>query len=77
MPAAQAPGFVSGLLIGNEFAAAAAGQARSVAIIGSPALAARYAVAARHFDLSCEVLDPHQVYRAAVSTFIPTFVQQG
>jgi len=70
MPASQAAAFVSGLLIGNEFAAAAAGAARRISVIGSPALAARYADAAAFFQLSCDVLDPHRVYRAAVSRFV-------
>ncbi|PHV08867.1 2-dehydro-3-deoxygalactonokinase [Janthinobacterium sp. BJB412] len=123
MPQAQAAGFVSGLLIGAEFAAAAsaaagfgatsaataggfsaasatvtaassaaalatgAGSAKAAAsgspsatalapvraridVIGSPALAERYAVAAAHFGLECAVLDPHQVYCAALSRFL-------
>ena len=101
MPQAQAAGFVSGLLIGAEFAAAASATAATAApaattgsastktvasgsisstalapvraridVIGSPALAARYAVAAAHFGLECAVLDPHQVYCAALSRFL-------
>ncbi|SFL69163.1 2-dehydro-3-deoxygalactonokinase [Rugamonas rubra] len=102
MPQAQAAGFVSGLLIGAEFAAAASaaagfgassaaatGSASSktaapgvisatarhpararIDVIGSPALAERYAVAAAHFGLECAVLDPHQVYCAALSRFL-------
>ncbi len=103
MPQAQAAGFVSGLLIGAEFAAAAAAATGSefavaaaattgganktaasgaisaaalvpaharIAVIGSPALAERYAVAAAHFGLECAVLDPHQVYCAALSRFL-------
>lgn len=74
-PAQQAAAIVSGLLIGAEFAAAArhlphAGSDTGIAVIGSPALAARYAVAAKHFGLKCEVLDPHLVYRTAISQFI-------
>ena len=74
-PAAQAPAVVSGLLIGAEFSAAAraleqAGGAARITVIGSPALAARYAVAAAHFGLQCEVLDPHRVYCTAISQFI-------
>ncbi|ELX10484.1 2-dehydro-3-deoxygalactonokinase DgoK [Janthinobacterium sp. HH01] len=76
-PAAQAPAVVSGLLIGAEFSAASralkqaeAGGADRITVIGSPALAARYAVAAAHFGLQCEVLDPHRVYCAAISQFI-------
>ncbi|MES2075218.1 MAG: 2-dehydro-3-deoxygalactonokinase [Pseudomonadota bacterium] len=102
MPQALAAGFVSGLLIGAEFAAAASaaagfgassaaatGSASSktaasgaisaaalvpaharIDVIGSPALAERYAVAAAHFGLECAVLDPHQVYCAALSRFL-------
>nr|WP_218106161.1 2-dehydro-3-deoxygalactonokinase [Duganella sp. SG902] len=70
-PAEQAAATVSGLLIGAEFAAAArAAEGQGIAVIGSPALAARYAVAAKHFGLNCTVLDPHQVYCTAVSQFL-------
>lgn len=74
-PAQQAAAVVSGLLIGAEFAAAArrlreTGDGLGISVIGSPALAARYAVAAQHFGLKCEVLDPHLVYRTAISQFI-------
>lgn len=68
-PAQQAAATVSGLLIGAEFAAAR-GAAHGVTVIGSPALAARYDVAARHFGLQCAVLDPHQVYCTAISQFL-------
>ena len=71
MPQAQAAGFVSGLLIGAEFAAAArAAEGQGITVIGSPALAARYDVAAQHFGLKCTVLDPHKVYCTAVSQFL-------
>lgn len=69
----QAAATVSGLLIGAEFEAAArhAGDAaRGITVIGSPALAARYATAAGHYGLRCQVLDPHQVYRAALTQFL-------
>ena len=76
-PPEQASAFISGLLIGAEFDAAArhlagrsAGDGAGITVIGSPALAARYAVAAEHFGLRCEVLDPHQVYCAALAQFI-------
>ena len=73
-PQAQAPAVVSGLLIGAEFAAATralagTGGAAGITVIGSTALAARYAVAAGHFGLQCDVLDPHRVYCAAISQF--------
>ncbi|MYN17210.1 2-dehydro-3-deoxygalactonokinase [Rugamonas sp. FT107W] len=75
-PAAQAPAVVSGLLIGAEFAAAAraleaSGGTANITVIGSPALAVRYAVAADHFGLRCDVLDPHRVYCTAISQFFP------
>lgn len=83
-PQQQASALVSGLLIGAEFDAAArqlsqaaleggaAAQAAGITVIGSPALAARYALAAEHFGLACKVLDPRQVYCAALTQF-----QQG
>ncbi|MYM24137.1 2-dehydro-3-deoxygalactonokinase [Duganella sp. FT135W] len=67
----QAAATVSGLLIGAEFAAAArAAEGQGITVIGSPALAARYDLAARHFGLKCTVLDPHQVYCTAISKFL-------
>lgn len=77
-PQQQAAAVVSGLLIGAEFAAAANaardqaldGAEAGITVIGSPALAARYAAAAAHFGLRCEVLDPHHVYCTAISQFI-------
>jgi len=69
-PQQQAAAVVSGLLIGAEFAAAAAAQAaQEITVIGSPALAARYAAAAAHFGLQCRVLDPHLVYCTAITQF--------
>nr|WP_202416570.1 2-dehydro-3-deoxygalactonokinase [Duganella qianjiadongensis] len=70
-PAQQATAVVSGLLIGAEFSAAArsAAGAGGITVIGSPALAQRYAQAASHFDLPCTVLDPHSVFRAAARQF--------
>ncbi|MYM30431.1 2-dehydro-3-deoxygalactonokinase [Duganella sp. CY15W] len=68
-PAQLAAATVSGLLIGAEFAAAR-GAGQGITVIGSPALAARYDSAARHFGLPCTVLDPHQVYCSALSQFI-------
>ncbi|MRW83149.1 2-dehydro-3-deoxygalactonokinase [Pseudoduganella sp. FT26W] len=70
-PAQQAAATVSGLLIGAEFAAAArAAEGQGITVIGSPALAARYALAAENFGLHCKVLDPHAVYCTAISQFI-------
>jgi 2-dehydro-3-deoxygalactonokinase len=74
-PVERAAAVVSGLLIGAEFAAAEhhlqdAGGVHGITVIGSPSLAARYAIAAQHFGLKCSVLDPHRVYRTAISQFI-------
>lgn len=65
MPAARARSFVSGLLIGTEFSAARE-QGAEISIIASAALSERYAVAAAHFGMRARVLDPDQVYRAAL-----------
>ena len=65
MQAAQARSFVSGLLIGTEFAAATEGG--DVFIIGSPALGERYAEAAAQFGMAAQVLDPDTVYLAALN----------
>lgn len=66
MPAAQARSFVSGLLIGSEFAASASHSDRALTIIGTPALAAHYAAAAAHFGKTAALLDPDAVYLAAL-----------
>jgi 2-dehydro-3-deoxygalactonokinase len=72
LPASRARSLVSGLLIGTEFAAAPADGAggRAVAVIGSPALAERYRVAASHFGVGVTVLDPDAIYRAALAQFL-------
>jgi 2-dehydro-3-deoxygalactonokinase len=75
MPAMQARSYVSGLLIGTEFAAAGMGsgsQARAGALhlVASDALSASYALAARHFDQQPVALDPDQVFLAALAYFI-------
>ncbi len=69
MPADQARSFASGLLIGSEFVAAQAQAGDTLHIIGSPALSARYASAAAYFGLQARVLDPDQIYLAALSRF--------
>ena len=72
MPAAQARSFVSGLLIGTEFVAAqahAAEQDGALSIIGSPALAGRYAGAAAHFGMTARAFDPHALFVQALSHF--------
>lgn len=66
MPAAQARSFVSGLLIGTEFTAARSEQGTEISIIASAALSERYAIAAAHFGMRARVLDPDEVYRAAL-----------
>lgn len=79
MPARLARSYVSGLLIGTEFCGAqdaaergAAAGADGIALIASPALAARYAAAAALFGMPCSLLDPHQVYCSALQRFLPT-----
>ncbi len=76
MPAAQARSFVSGLLIGTEFVAAQGRKGSSqhnntLHIIASHALSARYAEAATQFGMDAKVLDPDQVYLAALKHFFP------
>ncbi|TFW22915.1 2-dehydro-3-deoxygalactonokinase [Massilia arenosa] len=70
LPAAQARSFVSGLLIGTEFTACALPAGTELAIIGSPALAARYQDAARHFSLRTRIIDPDRAYCAALGRFM-------
>lgn len=67
MPAPQVRSFVSGLLIGTEFCGAS--RPATIHIIASDALSSRYASAAAHFGIATRVLDPNQVYRAALSRF--------
>ena len=72
MPAADARSFVSGLLIGSEFAAARtiAGHARdTVHLIASHALSGPYAQAAAYFGMQARTFDPDQVYLAALEHF--------
>lgn len=69
LPAAQARSFVSGLLIGTEFVDRALPAETELAIIGSPALAARYQDAARHFGLRSRTIDPDRAYCAALAHF--------
>jgi 2-dehydro-3-deoxygalactonokinase len=71
---ALARSFVSGLLIGTEFAAmpATAGAAApaGLTLVGSPALSARYRSAAHYFGLGVSALDPDAVYCAALAHFL-------
>ena len=83
MAASAACSYVSGLLIGTEFAAAEARGSKldsklvskldsnTIHLIASTALSAHYASAARQFNLQAVVLDPDQVYLAALRQFIP------
>jgi 2-dehydro-3-deoxygalactonokinase len=73
LEAACARSFVSGLLIGAEFASALDHYpARGgITLVGSPALAGRYRAAAGHFGVAVTVLDPDAVYCAALAQFIP------
>lgn len=74
MPAAQARDFVSGLLIGAEFVAALALNAPvSLALLGSPALTARYARAAALFGMDAETLDGEALYTSALRQFFTLF----
>jgi 2-dehydro-3-deoxygalactonokinase len=75
LPAPAARGFVSGLLIGAEFVAALAqdgafAQADTVFIVGSHDLSARYAGAARHFNLAPVALDADALFIAALKQFL-------
>jgi 2-dehydro-3-deoxygalactonokinase len=71
MSAAQARSYVSGLLIGTEFVASGPGpDAGTLHLIASDALAGRYTQAARHFGYRAAVLDPDQVFLAALEHFI-------
>jgi 2-dehydro-3-deoxygalactonokinase len=68
LEAARARSFVSGLLIGTEFAAAPDdGSARTLTVVGSASLEERYRVAAGHFGIDVTVLDPDAVYCAALT----------
>lgn len=72
MPAAQARAWVSGLLIGTEFVAARAWAPDPgvLTCIGAAALSGRYARAAAHFGVGCDVLDPDRVFCAALARFV-------
>lgn len=69
MPAAHARSYLSGLLIGAEWSDAlrAPEPLRHVTVIGSEPLAARYAVAAAHHGCDVTLLDPREVYLAALN----------
>lgn len=69
MAAAKARSFVSGLLIGAEFAAARQQPGSTVHIIAAHALSHRYASAAAHFGAAAQVRNSDQVYLAALSRF--------
>lgn len=51
-------GYLSGLLVGAEIAAAAPGDEGRIVIVANPALAALYADAARHLGLEAEIAPP-------------------
>jgi 2-dehydro-3-deoxygalactonokinase len=71
MDAGRARGYVSGLLIGSEFAAIGGTESRpsAVRVLGSAGLAPRYLRAAAQFGLQATTLDPHQTYCAALARF--------
>jgi len=75
MPAAQARSFVSGLLIGTEFVAAASHASGPITLIGSPVLGQRYASAAASFGMQAQVLDPDQVFLHALQALSPFFTK--
>ncbi|HYD80132.1 MAG TPA: 2-dehydro-3-deoxygalactonokinase [Paucimonas sp.] len=70
MPEAQASSYLSGLLIGAEFAGvrqkAGADPRGPVHIVGSPQLTARYVEALQFFDIQSRVWQPDEVYVAAL-----------
>ncbi|HWP19077.1 MAG TPA: 2-dehydro-3-deoxygalactonokinase [Burkholderiaceae bacterium] len=67
VPREQAPGYLSGLLIGSEWhdVARTAALDAPVRIVGTPALAALHAVCARRLGLRAQVLDTEAVQLAA------------
>lgn len=73
LPAAQARGVVSGLLIGAEFAALAGlpeaegASVHGITAIGTASLCRRYAHAAERFGVACAALDADSVYCAALA----------
>jgi 2-dehydro-3-deoxygalactonokinase len=69
MAASAARSYISGLLIGAEFAAANSAGARHLALVASPALSARYALAASRFGMTAQAYDPDAVYCAALVQF--------
>ncbi|PWF41454.1 2-dehydro-3-deoxygalactonokinase [Massilia glaciei] len=70
MAPSKARSFVSGLLIGTEFTASGAGPGARLSILGSNALGAHYARAARHFCEAPAVLDADAVYLAALTQLL-------
>jgi len=75
LSAGAARSYVSGLLIGSEFVQdrqcrEASGNPAPLHIIGAPALSERYVVAARTFGFVPVVLDPDEVYIAALALFL-------
>jgi 2-dehydro-3-deoxygalactonokinase len=74
LPAGQVRRYVSGLLVGTEFVAAADADGTPpprIHVIASDALSALYARAGELFGIDVEVLDPHRVYCAGLSRFFP------
>ena len=71
MPATRVRAYVSGLLIGTEFVAAGDhGDAGTVHLVASHALAGRYGAAAREFGCQAVTLDPDRVFLAALRYII-------
>lgn len=66
IPAHQARWYVSGLLIGSEFAHSETSP-EAITVIGEQSLASHYEVSAKQFSCACVVLDPHTVYARGLS----------
>jgi 2-dehydro-3-deoxygalactonokinase len=72
-PARLTRDYVSGLLIGTEFAAQRvhlAGRSSAVSLLGAPALCAPYARVARQYGIEARLIDPGQAYCAALRCFM-------
>ncbi|MFP5391006.1 MAG: 2-dehydro-3-deoxygalactonokinase [Gammaproteobacteria bacterium] len=74
LPSSEARAFVSGLLIGSEFAQAermgGAADPGVIHLVGSAALSQRYVRAAAFFGVAAKALDPDQAYLNAMQQFL-------
>jgi len=75
MASEQLPDYLSGLLIGHEIASELTGEARRLALIGDPALCARYVQALRHLGQPAPLLldntAPAGLWRLAQTLDLP------